>query len=305
MLRSHNAPVLIAALAFAIGFAAAPASAAAPVLPAGTTVVLTDVPAEPVRSAPPAAAPGSLAAPVVTPSAGPWILTFVVDPDNGFGTTTLLAVRNDDPVIDANVLVEFFDAGFNLFHDVSLTLEPNQVQSFNLRDQPNVPNGAGLTYGLVRVTAEIGEQVAVDTFRVTPDEAFASGGLAPDFSTDQCDQWAGRVLLGGGFDGGTTLTFIVDGPRGPNPGSDPPTISGDLYTEDGTFINGFNIFTDAFVLEIDAEMLLDPAPPFTGSFELLIDGTDGGGHVTVEHKAEGLYSVTVDGVCLDTVVAAE
>ena len=42
-----------------------------------------------------------------------------------------------------------------------------------------------------------------------------------------------------------------------------------------------------------------------GSFELLIDGLDGGGLMTVEHKAEGLYSVTVDGACLDGAVTAE
>lgn len=300
MPRSHTISVLTAGLALAAGFAAAPARAASPELPAGTTVVLSDVAVEPVRSGAPSdpSAPGSLSAPAVEPSAGPWILPFVVQPSDPVGTTTLLAVRNDAQLIAADVLVEFFSPGFNLFHTVSLTLGPRQVQSFNLRDQPNLPPGPGTTvHGLVRVTATPGGLVSVDTFRVDPGEDFATGGLAPDFSIDECAEWKGRILLGGGFTGGTALNFIIDGPQGADTSVDPPTITGNVYDEAGNLVNGFSIWTDSFVLEMDADILVTPAE-LAGSFELLIDGTEGGGHVTVEHRAEGRYSVSVPGVCL-------
>lgn len=300
MPRSHTIPVLTAGLALAAGFAAAPAGAAAPELPAGTTIVLSDVAVEPVRSGAPAdpSAPGSLSAPAVEPSAGPWLLPFAVQPDDPVGLTTLLAVRNDSTLVAAEVVVEFFGPAFNAFHAVALTLGPREVQTFNLRDQPNLPPGPGTTvHGLVRVTADPGQLVSVDTFRVDPDENYAGGGLAPDFSLDECAEWKGRILLGGGFTGGTLLTFIIDGPQGSDTSVDPPTVTGNVYDEAGTLVNGFSIWTDAYVLEMDADMLVTPVE-LSGSFELLIDGVDGGGHVAVEHSAEGRYSVSVPGVCL-------
>lgn len=300
MPRSHTVPFLTAGLALAAGFAAATAGAASPELPAGTTIVLSDVAVEPVRSGAPSdpTAPGSLSAPVVEPSAGPWLLPFVVDYDNPVGITTLLAVRNDAQLVAADVLVEFFGPGFSLYHTVSLTLGPHQVQSFNLRDQPAPPPGPGtLDFGLVRVTATPGGLVSVDTFRVDPSEDFASGGLAPDFSTDECAEWKGRILLGGGFTGGTALTFIIDGPQGADTSIHPPTITGNVYDEAGQLVNGFSIWTNSYVIEMDADMVVTPAE-LAGSFELLIDGTEGGGHVAVEHRAEGRYSVSVPGVCL-------
>lgn len=303
MLRNSVFPVLIATVALALGLAPAPAGAASP----GTTVVRLDAEADLTRPSAPAdpLAPGSLSAPVVVPSEGPWFVPFVVEPGDPVGTTTLLAVRNDSASATADVLVEFFSAAFNEFHTVELTLQPRMVQSFNLRDQPNLPApSGGLTYGLVRVTAGAGEPISVDHFRVDPGDDFATGSLSIDFPVDECFEWKGRILQGGPFSGGTSLTFIVDGPRGGNQNTDPPTVSINVYPESGSPGTGFNIFTDAFVFEIDAEELVGPGT-FTGSFELVIDGTDGGGFVIVENSAEGRYSVSLDGVCLDTLVTAE
>lgn len=303
MPRNHTVPVLTAVLALAAGLAGTPAGAASPELPAGTTIVLSDFAIEPVRSGASAeGAPGSLSAPAVEPSAGPWILPFVVELDSPVGTTTLLAVRNDDVAVPADVVVEFLDHVSTGFHAVGLTLGPRQIQTFNLRDQPNLPTGPGtVVYGLVRVTADPGQLVSVDSFRVDPANDFASGGLAPDFSTDECAEWKGRILLGGGFDGGTALTFVIDGPRGSDTSIHPPTITGNVYDEGGTLVNGFSIWTDAYVLEMDADMLVTPEE-LSGSFELLIDGEDGGGHVTIEHRADGRYAVGLPGVCLAPVL---
>jgi hypothetical protein len=232
-------------------------------------------------------------APLVGPSAGPWLVPFKIDPGNPTGTTTLLAVRNDAPAGAAHVLVEFLDVVLNEFHQVALTLEPDQVQSFNLRDQPGVSSD-----GLVRVTAEPGELISVDTFRVEPHRDFATGGLGINLPVEECGTWKVRVLVGGPFTGGTTLRFFVNGPQGIDTENDPPTVAGSVYNEAGELRNPFELFTDVWVFDLDAAVLLTDEQLF-GSIEMLIQGTEGAGHITVQHSAEGRYSVVVPGVCLE------
>jgi len=281
------------ALALAAGLAIAPPPAAAQ--PEGTTVVIgrqgPDLRAE--RAAAGLRPRGAM---VLAPSAGPWIVPFVVDPGNLVGTTTLLSVRNEAPAGDADVLVEFLDDTLNEFHEVQLVLEPHQLQSFNLRDQPNLPTPVGLSTGLVRVTADPGQLVGVDTFRVVPGDDFATGGLGIDLTVEECSDWTGRILVGGPFTGGTTLRFFINGPQGADP-ANPPTITGTVYNEAGTLINPFTVHTDGWTLDLDASLLFAGDQLF-GTVELVINGTQGGGHLTVEHSAEGRYSVTVPGVCL-------
>lgn len=290
---NRTARLALAAGALALCLAA-PLGAA---VPDGTTVVVgTDGPDLRALRAAAGVQPGG--SPVLGPSAGPWLVPFVVDAGNSVGLTTLLAVRNDAALGDAAVTVEFLDAALNEFHQVDLTLEPDQVQSFNLRDQPNLPPSGGLTYGLVQVTAGAGELISVDTFRVDPSEDFATGGLAIDLPEEECGNWKGRLLIGGPFTGGTRLTFFINGPRGADTASDPPTITGSVYNEAGTLQNTFSVWTNAWVLELDGDLLLNQDELF-GSFELAIDGTQGGGHLTVEHSASGRYSVSADGFCLD------
>lgn len=279
-----------AALA-AVGLAAAPQFAAAQ---PETTVTIT--PDRDLRAERIAAGLRPRGAMVLAPSAGPWLVPFVVDPGNLTGTTTLLSVRNEATVGDANVLVEFLDDALNEFHQVQLVLEPQQLQSFNLRDQPNLPPQIGLSTGLVRVTADPGQLISVDTFRVVPGEDFATGDLAIDLSVEECSDWRGRILIGGPFTGGTHLRFFINGPRGADVG-DPPSVTGSVYDESGTLINGFTVSTDAWTLDLDASQIISGDELF-GTVELTIDGTQGGGHLVVEHSAEGRYSVTVPGVCL-------
>lgn len=284
---------------FATVFALVAVVAAVPLLaaaqPRRTTVTLGETGRD-LRAEHDAAGLRARGALVLAPSDGPWLVPFAVDPGNPVGTTTLLSVRNEATVGDANVLVEFLDDSLNEFHEVALVLEPRQLQSFNLRDQPNLPPPIGLSTGLVRVTADPGQLVSVDTFRVVPNEDFATGGLAIDLAVEECSDWRGRILVGGAFTGGTVLRFFINGPQGAD-AADPPTITGTVYDEAGTMINPFTVRTDAWTLDLDAGQLFAGEQLF-GTVELVIQGTEGGGHLTVEHSAEGRYSVSVPGVCL-------
>jgi hypothetical protein len=286
---------VFALAALAVALAAAPLPAAAQ--PEGTTVIVGE-PGRDLGAERAAAGLRPRGAMVLAPSAGPWLVPFVVDPGNLSGTTTLLSVRNDAPVGDANVLVEFLDDSLAEFHEVALVLEPDQLQSFNLRDQPNLPPQIGLTTGLVRVTAEPGQLISVDTFRVVPGDDFATGGLAIDLSVEECASWRGRILVGGPFTGGTTLSFFINGPQGADTVNDPPTITGTPYRESGEALPPFSVWTAAWTLDLDAGLLFAGDQLF-GTVELVIDGTQGGGHLTVRHSAEGRYSLTVPGVCLE------
>lgn len=291
-------PVVLAALL----------AVAAPVWAGQTTIVLSepgvDLGALRARAAAARAEsePGeirSLAAPALDPSVDSWVVPFVVDTGNPVGTTTLLSVRNEAEFGGAfDVEVEFFDATFTPFHSVIVNLDEDGIQSFNLRDQPGLPGG--LARGFARATPAPGGLISADYFEVTPDEGFATGGLAIDFAEERCEFWQVRVLVGGPFTGGTTLTFLVDGPRGTNPTTDPPTITGTAYNEAGTAVNTFQIFTNDWVFELDAADLILPANLF-GSLELVIDSVLGGGYVITGIGAEGVYSVGYNGVCKDSV----
>jgi hypothetical protein len=238
----------------------------------------------------------SFGAPALDPSANQWVVPFVVDTGNPFGTTTLFSVRNENSVGDIDVGVEFFDADFNTFHTTSVNLDEDAIQSFNLRDQPGLPGGTA--YGFARLTP-VGGVISADYFVVTPDQGFATGGLGIDFLEEDCFFWQVRVLVGGPFTGGTRLFFLVNGPRGGNPTVDEPSIVGTAYNEAGAEINDFQIFTDFWVFEIDAAELITPGSLF-GSLELFIDGFLTGGYVTVNIGAEGLYSVGYNAVCKDS-----
>lgn len=269
---------------------------------AETRITISDRPSEaaPARLVAPSRSDGLVPlAAALEPSPGPWVVPFVVETGNPFGTTTLLSVRNENEVPGAvDVLVEFYDDTLTQFHSTMLSLAPNQLQSFNLRDQPGLP-ATGLHRGFVRITPSPGELVSTDYFLVTPGEDFASGGLGIDYTVEKCQRWKVRVLEGGPFSGGTTLLFLIDGPHGADPG-DTPSVTGDVYNEAGGFINSFTIRTDAWVLEVDAADLILPANLF-GAIELSINSTLDGGWVRAEHKAEGRYSVGLHGVCRDNV----
>lgn len=284
----------VAGLVLAAG-AVRPAAAAEP------RIELSDQPIDlPALAAAPApvAAGGveAVSATATLPSNDLWLVPFVVDADNPSGTTTLLGIRMQDAESpDPAVEVDFLDSQLQLFHETVVELDEKEVQTFNLRDQPGLPAG-GVQRGLVRVRSVDGDLISVDYFVVTPSEDFATGGKAIEFFTETCVLWSSRVLVGGPFTGGTRLQVLIDGPQGTNMGDD-PTLAGNVFDEDGDFVNSFAIHTDQHVLELSAAQLIAPASLF-GVIEIGIFSTGLAGIVRTEIGAEGRYSVGMPAVCL-------
>lgn len=293
----------------AVGLAAAPASASEPIVvlkpPTAESIARSAGGTQSDREPSPGGfgwrGDGVTSAPATNePSTSSWIIPFVVDGGNGLGITTLMSVTNESELPGPfDVDVEFNDALGNQFHAVTLSMGPGELQSFNLRDQPNVP--PGVSFGFVEVFSDGDALPSVDFYLVTAEEDFASGDVG--FLLDElCSRWRARVLIGGPFTGGTDILFLVNGGRGSEIG-DPPTVSGTAYDESGTPINSFDIFTDLSVFEFNAVDLITPNQLF-GYIELTIDSELGppfGGYVFTNVGAEGRYSVGTSGICRDSV----
>ena len=116
--------------------------------------------------------------------------------------------------------------------------------------------------------------------------------------TDEfCAQWHARFLRFGSA-GGTRLVFLVNGPLGGDPG-DPVTISGDVYAENGDFINSFTVRTDEWSFGISVHDYVLGGVEF-GTVELAINASfSPAGAVEVRHQALGEFSVGYPAVCAD------
>jgi len=213
---------------------------------------------------------------------------------------TLLSVRNESAgpaVVDVEILPLNSDVPYVTR---VVDLDPRQTFTANLRDhlagQSGVPTG--MVRGWVRVTSQ--QPISVDYARVSPDEAYATGGTAVDEATGLCERYKTRYLIGGPFSGGTQLVFWITEPHGGDPATDPPTLTGSVFDEAGNFINDFAFYTDSYANEISAERLV------TGGHFGSIDVhflTAGGGYAGATLDASGKYSVGLDGYCLDAVAA--
>ena len=139
-------------------------------------------------------------------------------------------------------------------------------------------------------------QVYVDSFHLDTRNSFAAGGEA--FLTDEfCIRWNARFLRFS-TEGGTRLVFYVNGPWGPDP-SDPASVLGNVYAENGEFINSFEIRTDEYSFEIPVHDYVLGGVEF-GTVELTINGEFPiGGLVEVRHSALGEYSLGHLATCAD------
>lgn len=103
--------------------------------------------------------------------------------------------------------------------------------------------------------------------------------------------------MGGAFTGGTLISFMLDQPLGGDPMTDPPSITGTVYREDGSVDGTFEIFTDNFSLEVDAADLIFGTN--FGSMDITFENAFSGGFANASFKADNRYSVSVKNVCLD------
>ncbi len=135
-----------------------------------------------------------------------------------------------------------------------------------------------------------------DYFRITPLEDFATGGTLIRTGTDTgkpdlCRHWATRFLVGGGFSGGSQFAFYSAGHREELS----EVATGKVYDQEGNFLRTVSI-TGGQSMEVDAEHLDLGAT--AGTIEWTF--TEGGvGRISTTYSANGRYSVSLQGECLD------
>ena len=228
------------------------------------------------------------------PDDGYWFVPFFEADMVVPGDSTFFSVRNDDALANT-VALEYFDVHFNFQFDDTIELAPHEIRSVALR------NVAGLAVdpdGYARGMVRIGPQapIFVDSFQLETRNAFAVGGVGT-LIDDFCSQWHARFLRFAAA-GGTQLVFLVNGPLGGDPG-DPVTISGDIYAENGDFINSFTVRTDEWTFAISVHDFVLGGLEF-GTVELVITSQfSPSGFVEVRHQALGEFSVGHPGVCAD------
>jgi hypothetical protein len=225
---------------------------------------------------------------------------FSVATDNPDGLTTLFAVRNETSV-QQPVVADFFDAFGTLHATVELSIAPRQVESFNIRDVAGLPLDIDdVARGYVVVSPGDGAdalELSGDWFSVTADEDFATGHTLVDLSETSealCIAWSSRFFYGGPFTGGTILTFWVENPQGVEL-TDPPTVVGTAYDEDGVELGSFEVRTAFKSFQMAANGAAFSAP--FGTVDLNFNNTRG--VVFTDHSASGRFSVGFQATCTD------
>lgn len=267
-------------------------------------------PADGPRENPASVTGAALAQKYTDESADAFVVPFFkVDRSNSQGETTLIAVRNaSEQPHDARISY-FVDRIFPSNPDLvqTFSLAGNEVATFNLRDLPAITGGEGgdaviRGWILVEHLDGHGDSFSADWFRVNPAQDFATGGRMVDVDhSGTCTQWDFRYLVGGAFDGGTRIELFIDTPLGGNPSVHPPSATLEFYSEPGTFLGALNLFTNRQVVERNAANLLAQLPGSPSSFGSMVitfePGTNGG-LVGGTYRAEGRYSVGLNGTCI-------
>ncbi|MEM1202222.1 MAG: hypothetical protein AAGN66_03230 [Acidobacteriota bacterium] len=230
---------------------------------------------------------------------------YAVNRANPAGDVTLIAVRNEETAVSRAVSVEYYPEDSLIPITVKTeTLGPKETWTANVRDVLDGLPGGDFVRGWIRILSS--GFVSADYFQATPGDAFAVGEIPIDIDDDEfCEYHKVRFLIGGGFSGGTIVTFMLDTPRGGDTTLDPPSITGQVYDEAGTPINTFNVWTDSFTLQLNATQLVASGTNF-GSIDIRFENIDdgfAGGAASVTHDASGLFSVGLKGVCLDSILS--
>ncbi|MGD8440594.1 MAG: hypothetical protein PVG53_08655 [Holophagae bacterium] len=248
------------------------------------------------RAAAPPADGGLVSAPTKAnePLAGQWFIPYFAADKRNDGDSTYFAIRNEG-ALASTVVVEFFDVDSDVQTTESYDLEPRQVTTVAVRHVPNLSIGSdGYARGFLKISSLV--PIMVDAFQLETRNAFAVGGVG-FVEGDFCTRWNARFLRFGSS-GGTTLSMMVNGPRGAG-SSDPPTLAGDVYSENGEFVGSFTVRTDQWAMEIPVQALV-PAGVDFGVVELVINATYfPSGIVEVQHQALGQFSVGHWAICMD------
>lgn len=221
------------------------------------------------------------------------------------GDFTLLAVRNESDAV-GTINIDFFppNSAGTATGSVSNAMLPKEVWTLNLRGvNTGLPiDQDGFQRGWARITSS-DAVFSADYFQLDPFNDFAAGSRPVDLDSNEfCQRATVRFLVGGGFTGGTKLFFMLDQPLGGDPNTDPPSVTGNIFDEGGNFIDDFVIHTDNFSLEVDVADIQEivGAGVNFGSIDFTFENAFAGGYVHAEYKANNRFSVSVKGVCLDS-----
>jgi hypothetical protein len=228
------------------------------------------------------------------PNEGQWVIPYFEADKIEPGDTTYFSVRNESG-LPTVVQVQYSDVYFNIQRTDTLELAPRQMVPIALNSVPNLTLDAdGYARGFIHVFPL--RAVAVDVFHLDTRGNFATGGLG--YVDDEwCTRWSARFLRFTAA-GGTSLIMLINGPQGSGSG-DPVSILGDVFTENGDFVNSFTIRTDQYAIELPMEAFGTGGVDF-GYIELAINSRFlPAGLVELRHDALGRFSVGLPAVCTD------
>ncbi len=227
--------------------------------------------------------------------------SYRVDTLSPSGTSTLYAVRNlTGSAVTANV--EYFDVfGTSQLTD-SITLDPDETQTVNVRDIAGLSaDFDGYARGYIEIsTAGDPHQTPVlggDFFQVDVADNFATGDKLVRSSTDLCTESSIRFLAFPFAGSGTRLAVWIVNPRGAGLG-DPASFTVQVFDENGNPQgSSFSVHTANKTLELSAS---DFAGALAFGFLRFDFSASNGGVVYSEAQAEGRFSVGMTGQCYET-----
>lgn len=225
----------------------------------------------------------------------PW---YEASPDQG-GPTTLFSIRNASTAQSARVNIAYFNRRGQFQWSELVVLGPEQVFTRNVRDvvQNLGTDSDGFSRGLITIAPQVGRNFTSDYFFIDNSNAFASGARAVRRGTagELCELAEVRFVEGGPFTGGTDL-FIVHYPNRVPAGE--PAFWIEVYGEDGIMRSVMPRFEGTLAaLKVNTADLPYPSHPVAGFIKVRFNNPLGG-HVSAKLSAEGIYSITVKGVCL-------
>jgi hypothetical protein len=233
---------------------------------------------------------------------------FKINRTSATAETTLIAVRNVSDQPHAVVISYFVDHVFSAAvlpdHVETFSLAAEATRTINLRDRPQLTGGQGndaIIRGWVLVEhgdAGTGDVLSADYFRVDDAQNFATGERMVDVDASYtCTVWDLRYVAGGAFSGGTRLEVFIDTPLG----FATPSFAVNFFDEPGNPLGTVTVSTTLQVVELNVAQLLDLLPgspsPF-GAMEIDFQPGTNGGLVRASYRAQGQFSVGLDGTCV-------
>ncbi len=223
-----------------------------------------------------------------------------VDTLSPAGTTTLYAVRNlTDATVTADV--EYFDEFGDSVLSESLTLDPDETFTANVRDDVGLPvDPDGYARGYIEIsTAGDPHQTPVlagDFFLVDVGDNFATGDKLVRYSTDLCTECSIRFHAFPFAGSGTRLSVWLANPQGVGGGS-PPSFTVRVFDEIGNQQGSpIEVYTSAKTLDFPSSDFAGALP--YGFLRFDFSGSNGG-VVYSEAQAGGRFSVGMLGQCYE------